>query len=170
VDRALLEELLKTAMWAPSGMNRQPWKFLVLEGGALERFVQFSIRATDSMLEPLRVQGFNEKMQKFIQGYFRDLGGAKTVVVCLSKSSDTYLKDHADMVSCAAAFSNFLLLAHEAGLATCWMTGYVDAEEELMRLLGVSGYKLVGATPVGYADQTPPVPPRKGEDIVWLSS
>ena len=170
VERALLEELLKTALWAPSGMNRQPWKFFVLEGGALERLIQFSGRMTESMDEPLRIQGFNDKMRQFVKGYFRDLGGAKTAVVCLSKSADTYLADHANMVSSAAALYNFLLLAHEAGLATCWMTGYATEEEELLRILGVSGYKLVGVTPVGYADQVPPVPPRKGEDIIWLSS
>jgi nitroreductase len=63
---------------------------------------------------------------------------------------------------------NFLLLAHEAGIATCWMTGYALVEDQLMQHLGVEGYKLVGITPVGYANQNPPVPPRKHEDIVWM--
>lgn len=167
VDKKLLDTLLKEALWAPSGMNRQPWKFLVLEGEAMKRLQEFSSGVGDTMEEPLVNQNFNEKMRTLIRGYFKNLGGAKTVVVCLSKAADTYLADHANMVSCASAFYNFLLLAHEAGLATCWMTGYANKEDEFMRMLGTEGYKLVGVTPVGFADQTPPVPPRKHEDIEW---
>ena len=167
VDRALLEELLKTSLWAPSGMNRQPWKFVVLEGESLKRLLHLSTNLAEKMDAPLRV--FNDKMRNYIKGYFRDLGGATTVVACLSKSDAAYPEEHANMLSGGAALYNFLLLAHEAGLATCWMTGYDEVEEEFMRLLGISGYRLAGVTPVGYPDQNPPTPPRKGEDIVWLS-
>ena len=168
VDRALLEGLLKEALWAPSGMNRQPWKFVVLRGEPFKRLLAFSGGMSESMEEPLVKQGFDEKMRTFIRGYFKNLGGAGTAVVCLSKAADSYLADHANMVSCATAMYNFVLLAHEAGLATCWMTGYATDEPAFMRLLGMEGYKLVGVTPVGYADQSPPVPPRKHEDIVWM--
>lgn len=168
VERELLDELLKKALWAPSGMNRQAWKFVVVQGKSLENLLKLSSGMADTMEEPLKAQRFNDKMRSFIKGYFRNLGGAGTAVVCLSKAADAYLADHANMVSAGAALYNFLLLAHEAGLATCWMTGYANVEADLMRLLGVEGYKLAGLTPVGYPDQTPPVPPRKHEDIVWL--
>jgi nitroreductase len=169
VDRALLERLIRTAMWAPSGMNRQPWKFIVLEGASLQRFIEFSAGMADDMDGPLRAQNFDDKMRAFVRGYFRNLGGARTALVCLAKAADTHLADHANMVSGAAALYNFLLLAHEAGLACCWMTGYILVESDLMRLLGVEGWKLVGVTPVGLPDQNPPVPPRKHEDIVWMT-
>ena len=32
VPKELLEQLIKDAMWAPSAMNTQPWKFIVLTG------------------------------------------------------------------------------------------------------------------------------------------
>ncbi|MDR1685274.1 MAG: nitroreductase family protein [Desulfovibrio sp.] len=169
VDRDLLERLLKTALWAPSGMNRQPWKFIVLEGDAMQRLLKFSAGMAENMEGPLRAQNFNDKMRAYVKGYFRDLGGARTALVCLAKAADTYLADHANMVSGATALYNFLLLAHEAGLACCWMTGYALVENDLMRLLGIEGYKLVGVTPVGWPDQSPPVPPRKHEDIVWMT-
>lgn len=167
VERPLLEGLLKESLWAPSGMNRQPWKFIVMQGDSFKELLGYSGGMAETMEGPLVAQQFNEKMRTFIKGYFRDLGGASTAVICLSKSMDSYLADHANMVSCAAAMYNFLLLAHEAGLSTCWMTGYATDEPAFMRFLGVEGYKLVGLTPVGYADQEPPVPPRKHEDIVW---
>lgn len=71
--------------------------------------------------------------------------------------------------STAAALQNFLLLGHEAGLGTCWMTGPSWVEDEILALLDHSkGWRLLALTPVGYPDQTPPVPPRKHEDIIWL--
>lgn len=168
VPRPLLEGLLKECLWAPSGMNRQPWKFFVVQGDALKTLVDISEGMAGTMEGPLLAQNFDEKMRKFITGFFKNLGGASTAVICLAKGADKHLADHANMVSGAAAFYNFLLLAHEAGLSTCWMTGYLNVEEQLLQFLGAPGYKLVGVTPVGYASQTPPVPPRKNEDIVWM--
>jgi nitroreductase len=167
VDRALLDTLLKKALWAPSGMNRQPWKFVVLRGSALKRLLVLSSGMADGMDAPLKAQNFSDTMRSFIIGYFKNLGGAGTAVAGLSREADAYMADHANMVSSAAAFYNFLLLAHETGLATCWMTGYVAIEKQILDLVEVQGYRLVGITPVGYPDQTPPVPPRKQEDIVW---
>jgi nitroreductase len=51
------------------------------------------------------------------------LGGAGTAAACLSKESG-YADERANIISCAAALYNFLLLAHEAGPATCRMTGH----------------------------------------------
>jgi nitroreductase len=168
VDRDVLNELLAEALWAPSGMNRQVWKLVALQGESFKQLLRFSDGMAEDMEGPLTAERFNEKMRGLVKGYFRDLGGASTAVVCLSKTADAYLADHANMVSGAALFYNFLLLAHEAGLACCWMTGYALREKEFLRMLGCEGYKLVGVTPVGYPDQTPPVPPRKGDPIVWM--
>ena len=32
VSRDLIGAVIESAVWAPSGMNRQPWRFLILEG------------------------------------------------------------------------------------------------------------------------------------------
>jgi nitroreductase len=168
VARELLDKLLKEALWAPSGTNTQPWKFVVLRGESFQKLLGLSVGLTGAIDAELKAKNFNEKMRALVKGYFKNLGGAGTAVICLSKASADSLDDISNMASCAAALYNFLLLAHEAGLATCWMTGYLKAEEQLLQLLGIQGYKLIGLTPVGYADQTPPVPKRKHEDIVWM--
>jgi len=168
VDRDLLDGLLTEALWAPSGMNRQAWKFVVLRGEAFKILLRFSVGMVEDMEGPLIAEQFNDKMRSFVKGYFSNLGGATTAVACLSKAADTYVAEHDNLVSGAAIMYNFLLLAHEAGLACCWMTGHLLHEREFMQLLGIEGYKLIGVTPVGYPDQTPPVPPRKGEAIVWM--
>lgn len=168
VERNLLEELLKKSFWAPSGRNRQGWKYVVFEGEALRRLIDFSAGVADTLDEGLDEEKFNDKMKKLVKGYFKNLGGASVAVAAFSKRVEGP-EGFAEIYSAAAMFYNFLLLAYEAGLGTCWMTGYLNREEELLRLFGLEGYTLVGLTPVGYADQKPPTPPRKHEEIIWLS-
>lgn len=62
-------------------------------------------------------------MQTFIHGYFKDLGGAPAVVVVLTANHAQEPYMQASYQSSAAAMYNLLLLAHEGGLGTCWMTG-----------------------------------------------
>ncbi|MDR2668746.1 MAG: nitroreductase family protein [Desulfovibrio sp.] len=169
VDRTLLESLLKQAFWAPSGMNRQPWKFVVFQGASMRRLLDFSAGIAETLDEAFHAHQFNDKMRNFVKGYFKNLGGASTAVAAFAKQMEDKREEFANLYSAAAMFYNFLLLAHEAGLAACWMTGYLNKEAEFMKMLDIGEYTLVGLTPVGYPDQTPPVPPRKHEDILWLN-
>ena len=66
------------------------------------------------------------------------------------------------------AIQNFLLLAHEKGLATCWTSAAALVEDKINSILGIEGKDLIAAIPIGYPDQSPPVPPRKGEKIGWF--
>ena len=171
IDRALLEKIIKESMWAPSGMNTQPWKFIVLEGKAKDEFIEISNKAVDKLDARLR-ELFGEDMRSFIRGYFRDLGGAPTIIVVLNRFHDKHVYMHSSYVSAAAAIYNLCLLAHEAGLSTCWMTGQLWVEDELLEYLKMDkqGWVLSGVIPIGYNGQKvqPPVPPRKDEEIIWL--
>lgn len=168
VPRALLERLIGEALWAPSAMNTQPWRFFVLTGAKKDELVAIagkSIAQLDTRLKAL----FKENMRTLVHGYFKDFGGAPAVVVALAKVPETEGYMDGSFQSAAAAFYNFQLLAHEAGLGTCWMTGPLWVEGELLEFLGHrEGWRLLALTPVGWPDQTPPVPPRKHTDIFWL--
>jgi len=167
IPRNVLENLIKNSMWAPSAMNTQPWKFIVLTGTKKQQLVEIaanSIQQLDGRLKEL----FNDKMRTFIHGYFKDFGGAPAVIVVLTSMPEQQVYQIGSYQSSAAALYNLLLLAHEAGLGTCWMTGPLWVEKEICEFLGYPEWRLVGLTPIGYPDQTPPVPPRKHETIVWL--
>ena len=167
VPKDLVKQLLANAMWAPSGMNTQPWKFYVLTGAKRDAFAKISgeaIHALDAGLREL----FHDKMRYFIHGFFKNLGDAPMVVVALTKISSEKAYTQTSVESTSAAVQNFLLLLQEAGLATCWMNGQAWVEKEIMEFLGETDHTLVAVLPIGYADQVPPVPPRKHENIVWL--
>lgn len=168
VPRELLERLVKEALWAPSAMNTQSWRFFVLTGAKRDELVAVAGKCLDQLDQRLKVL-FKENMRTLVHGYFKDLGGAPAVVVALAKVPEMEGYMDGSYQSVAAAFYNFLLLAHEAGLGTCWMTGPLWVENDILDFLGHrEGWRLLALTPVGWPDQTPPVPPRKHEDIIWL--
>lgn len=168
VSQDILEEIIKNAMWAPSGMNTQPWKFIVLTGSKKSQFLDMSKKAIiqlDARLKEL----FNDKMRSFIHGYFENLGGAPAVIVVLTAVHEQDVYMLSSYQSSSAAMQNLVLLAYEAGLGTCWMTGQLWIESEMLRFLGYPEWRLLAITPIGYPDQAPPIPPRKDETIVWMN-
>ena len=76
-------------------------------------------------------------------------------------------EDVTSIQNVAAAMQNLLLVAHAEGLGTCWMTGPVTVATEISRFLGVQDMTLVAITPMGYPDETPKVPPRKPDRVVY---
>lgn len=169
VPESMLDGIIKNALWAPSGMNTQPWKFMVLTGRKQQEFLGVTDRAISHLDKRLK-ELFNDKMRTFIHGYFKDLGGAPAIIVALTAVHDQDVYMSTSYQSSAAAFYNLMLLAHEAGLGTCWMTGQLWVEEDILAFLEhKNAWRLVGVTPIGYPDQVPPVPPRKHENIEWLS-
>jgi len=58
--------------------------------------------------------------------------------------------------SVASAVSHLLLILHQMGLGSVWMTGPMQAKEEIEKILKVpEGLDLIAFIPVGYPDETP---------------
>lgn len=129
VPRALLEQLLETAMWAPSAHNRQPWRFAVLtEADGKERLA----RAMGERLRTDRLadgDAIEEIERDVARSHRRITGAPATIVVCLSMVEMDHYPDarraEAERLmavqSVAMAVQNLWLLAHEAGLGACWL-------------------------------------------------
>jgi nitroreductase len=141
--------LLKAAMYAPSALNEQPWRFVVL---------------TDRTL-------FARIMR--VYPYAGMLASApQAILVCgdlrLEKAPGNWVLD------CAAATQNILLAAHAIGLGAVWSGIYPEADRmqalaEMLHLPGeVPPFALVA---VGYADlkKPPPSPERFHLDRVCLN-
>ena len=169
VPAELIEEVLENALWAPSAMNTQTWKILVFSGEKQKAFNKLVEEAVHHINDRLK-QLFKESMQKRVHGFFKDLGGAPhTIVVLAAKAEDPALQQTEIENGCALLY-NICLCAHEKGIGTCWMSAPLWIEKTIMEYLKMDKeWKLVGITPFGYPDQSPPVPPRKGDPIVWIS-
>ena len=131
VPRATIEALLDAAVWAPSGGNLQPWRFVVvLEGGlrtalANAAYGQSFVAAAPAVIAVCAVP---EESARHYGPRGRDL-------YCLQ---DT-----------AAATENLLLAATDMGLGACWVGAF--EEQAVARALDLPhGWRPVALVPVGF--------------------
>ena len=166
VPKDLIEKIFEVALWAPSGMNRQNWKFFVLAGERKEELISIS-STSFHYLEPQLQKLYAEK-PKIIEAtrrFFKRLGEALIVICAYFEPAN--MEDVTSFQNVAAAIQNLLLVAHAEGFGTCWMTGPVAVANEISRFLGVKDMTLVAVIPMGYPDEIPKVPPRRPERVVY---
>ena len=181
IPQELLEEVIGTALWAPSGTNRQNWELVVVRGKERDRLLEIVSNSQEYVLPYLK-ELFPEKIIKISLQVFKNLGGAPVVIlIYIPKDAVVYERDldnqgryHLEfnrfnwLLSAAALTQNLLLAAHSKGLGTCWMTGPKYVEKEINELLNITDKELVSVIPIGYPDQSPPAPPRKEGVIKWV--
>lgn len=146
-DRPVSEEqiqtLLEGARWAPSGGNVQPWRFSVVRDASLRK--QLATAALG-------------------QSFVAEAPVVIVVCVHLPEAQARYGARGRDLYSLqdtAAAVQNMLLLAHSMGLGTCWV-GAFDEPQAAQALDLPEALRPVALIPVGYPDEQPRAPGRKG--------
>ena len=181
VPLALIREVLETVLWAPSGMNRQDWELVVVQGEQRHRLAEVVAGAREHVLPRLKAL-FPEKIIDVTLQFFKNFGHAPVIVLVymaeyepgFEKGMTREAQYHAEydrynnLLSAAALIQNLLLAAHAKGLGTCWMTGPKYVERQISELVGKTGKELVSVIPMGYPDQSPPAPPRKENVIRWI--
>jgi len=129
VTRELVDSLLDAATAAASAHNRQPWRFLVIEGLPMKQ------RLADAMAGRLRSDRRRDGDSAEVieadvsRSYARLTGTPVLVVVCMTMTDmDRYVDDRRNQAErlmavqgTAMAAQNLLLAAHAAGLGACWM-------------------------------------------------
>ncbi len=168
IPKETIMELYELASWAPSGMNRQNWFFVAVTGEYVKKVAEICYKGYMEYIGSKVSSVFSHKPEvvKETTSFFATLGGAPVVIFAYSEPGPE--SAYTDTQSVSAAIQNLLLAAYEKGLGTCWMTGPLNKEEEFNRLLGVEGKKLVALITLGYPDETPKVPKRKGVKITFL--
>ena len=167
VPREVLERVFEAALWAPSGTNQQPWDITVLTGKPRDDFVAIASLAADDITPKLR-QFFDEERVAFVKQFFKNLGGAPAVVAITVWRDANAIDQEVHVQSGSALMQNLLLAAEAEGLGTCWMSGVLTREKELLKFLGLEDRHLLAITPIGYSAKTPPVVPRKDRPVRWL--
>src|SRR5262245_58210017 len=178
--RALVMRAIEAATHAPSGMNKQPWRFTVVADGATkERMVECVSHEIETILALLAGDEYGDKVADYLRNYatlfrtapvvinvlYREYG--QVIASLLERANIRYPENQEEaanpaMQSVAAAIQNLQLAAHAMGLATCWMTAPLFARTQLHALLGVeSPWLLAAVIPIGYAVATNTNGPRR---------
>ncbi len=162
VPQELLKKLLEAATLAPSGKNKQPWRFYVIQG---EKRAEM-IRAMQMGMDRLTKIGINTGSAKYT---LRIMEIAPVTIFVFNPTSKHPLLerntaeiygDVVDIQSIGAAIQNMLLTAVDLGLGTLWICDIFFGYEELCEWLDEKG-QMIAAVSVGYPDTSPPARRRK---------
>ncbi len=126
IEDAKIKEIIKAGMWAPSGLNNQPWRFAIVKDPELKK-----------KFEPLTK-------------YSRVIKGAKVLLPVFIDKNAMYhpVKDHQAIGAC---IENMLLAAHSLGLGAVWLGEILKSDKEIRKLLGLGDdLELMAVVALGY--------------------
>jgi F420 biosynthesis protein FbiB-like protein len=167
-----VREILHAATLAPSGKNRQPWRFVVVRGERRDEMVQ----VMQEGIEKLKEQGVETGSSEWTM---KVMAQAPVTIFIFdpyqANEADwdrdfvDFLGDTVDIQSIGAAIQNMLLAAVDKGLGTLWICDVFYAYPELCNWLD-EDHLMVAAVSVGYPDEEPNPRPRKSVDEVtrWV--
>jgi nitroreductase len=178
--RELIVRAVESATHAPSGMNKQPWRFVIVSSETVKsQMVEAVSREIEAILTLLAGDEYADKVGEYLRNYatlfrtapvvinvlYREYG--QVIASLLERSNIQYADNQEEaanpaMQSVSAAIQNLQLAAHALGLATCWMTAPLFARRQLHGLLDVeSPWQLAAVIPIGYASSTTNHGPRR---------
>jgi len=138
IEKEKLRKVLEGARLAPSAVNYQPWRFIVV---------------TDPKIREELRSAYNKDW--FVS--------APVIIVACVLPEKAYVRRDGEeywKVDVAIAMQNLILVAWAEGLGTCWIAAF--NEKEAKRVLGVpENARVVAMTPLGYpAEKKEPVTDR----------
>ena len=126
VDSHLLQQIITAGIWAPSGLNNQPWNFVIIQNT--------NIRTRLAALTH----------------YAHIVQGAPALIAVYLDQEKMYdrVKDHQ---AAGACIQNMLLAAHELGLGAVWLGQILANKAQVNEVLNVSNqYELAAVIALGH--------------------
>lgn len=125
----VIDRILEAVRIAPSGSNRQPWKFILVTDPGLK----------EELAAACGNQGF--------------VGEAPIVVVAcghdIKYNRGGYMGEMSFVMDVSIAFTHLILAARAEGLGTCWIGSFDNGKVKELLEVPV-GLDVVAVTPLGY--------------------
>jgi nitroreductase len=126
VDDATVRTIIEMGTWAPSGLNNQPWRFVVV-----------------------RDRGLREELGK--QSRYSKIIAAAPVCIAVFLDNGRSYDRVKDIQAVGACIQNMLLAIHHLGLGGVWLGEILKNREAVERLLTVpEGYELMAVVALGH--------------------
>ena len=169
-----MKEIIQSGIKAPSSKNRQPWKYIVIQGNAKEDMLKVFRQGIEreekgSPLLPQSKQHIASA--KYTVDIMEEAPVIVFVVNSLGKSilSELTLEERiyeiCNIQSISASIQNMLLAAADKGIGSLWICDIYFAYAELCEWLDSDG-QLISAIAFGYPNEFPKERPRKKLDDV----
>ena len=179
VPEALLVQAIETATWAPNGGNAQEWRFFIILDKKVIKGVADAIQADmknmmswPEMANAIpafyrpgspRVDALSTAPALVVVAAVRPTNPMFEAMVKRAKTDPEAKKMFEGLQvvagwaqSTSAAVAHLMLVLHQMGLGTVWMTGPLHAKAEIEKLLKIPvGMDVVTLVPVGYPAENP---------------
>lgn len=162
LSESVIRSLIGEAVWAPSGINLQPWCFFVVDDPAL--LAACSAEAKALMLGQAEAQREMVHMHEMLASpRFNIFYNAPVLVVICSTSPDEMaLKD------CCLAGQTLMLAAYAQGLGSCWIgfsQAWLDTPAAKAKLGIPAEFRPVAPIILGYPKGSTEATERRAPDI-----
>ncbi len=168
IPKETLLTIIEAGNQAPSAMNTQPWRFVVVTDSSLKKkLVETAVPNAKKYLEPLRE--VNSERYETIMRWYAELEdpiyySAPAIVFVIGTSEQS-----AD--SCPLACENMMLAAHSLGLGSIWVKfgALVTENPEIGKALDLRpGEQIYGPIAIGHIKEFPKAPPKKDPVVSWI--
>lgn len=127
IESPKLRKILEAGRWAPSGLNNQPWRFVVIKDKSVK-----------------------DSISRFTEYSYIIKRASCLILVFLDKDNSYSLVKDAQAVG--ACIENMLLCALESGVHSCWMGEILNQKKKVNRSLKIKPqYDLMAAIALGYS-------------------
>ena len=176
VSQELLEKIIETGRYAPSGGNSQSNHFLVIQNKQIiDHLVKMVERAFSQMeITENMYRSLQNSINLSKKGGYVFCYNAPVLIIVANKKD--YGNNQAD---CALALENMMLEANELDLGSCYINQlkWLNEDQKILSYLLSLGMnedeRVYGSLIVGYPDTNDGKPlrkalPRKGNEVTWL--
>ncbi len=170
-----ITDIIQSGIKAPSSKNRQPWKYVVIQGNAKEEMIKVFRQGIEREENESALLPQSKQYIAAAKCTVDIMTEAPTIVFVINSLGKSILEELTpeervfeicNIQSIGASIQNMLLAAAEKGIGSLWICDIYFAYPELCEWLNSDG-QLVAAVAFGYPDEFPEERPRKRiEDIV----
>jgi len=181
-----IDMMIYSATRAPSPTNSQPFRFIRINSSQIkDQLYQAMSKGVQTFLHSLKMNNGPKRMRNWISSYWRFsefmfrapvLFAVGTVLPITSFSEklrragiiETDERGETDIeISIGLALKGFILKGQELGLGTCILTAPLIFIRDIEQILGTNDVRIKCFVTVGYPDEEPRVPEKKGIDHVY---
>ncbi len=147
VAKEQIEDLLEEAILAPSAYNRQPWRFILMNGSS-KNWIADTMEQEDVKTKRTAIA----------------MRQAPIIILILNAEKESRLED---LISIGGMIEQFCLSATNLGFGTLWMTHPLVIKNQIREHFNLE-YELVSIIAVGYPEYIPEKRPRKELEEVLI--
>ena len=126
VETEKLHEIVRAGIWAPSGLNNQPWRFAIIKE-----------KATRELLAE--------------QTHYKHIVLAAPALIAVFLDKNAMYDEVKDHQSAGACIQNMLLATEALDLGAVWLGQILKNKEKVREIIGVGAeFDLMAALAIGY--------------------